>query len=1093
MIKRKRENPLIKFLFGKEEQKIVETIETGVREEPENRQSTQIQTQPDVRPERTVSRKGTHPLPFLSKESATEGKESTPVEETDSLEISDEQISAEATEAIEQFISEYPEQSVGEEILTAKEDSDVVEEAVIADIEQALNETAIDLEFLPDAGVTEASPSGKGPLFDAIDFEAKTHEKLPPESSKQTVVSPSVTDSFFVASNASDLSRLILNKVEPVVFAESPIFATPDRELAALDLLSEPEAESAESEESDVYEDLSWELDISEFEVLEASDAAETKQPEDQFSEGEDVQDVILAESAPEEDLIEFEDDLIDLEEESATEETEPPVTIDFSPFEDELAADISYPVLEKPTHFETETVEEEEITETGYPDIDKEASQITASALGIEATEVKEAAEITHSNLEKETSLEAKSAAEDETADAELFALTDEPSDDLTYEAPALLEDAAYVSDIDERDLAETDPKKIEEGEFTALQAEAVSVSEADIETDKDIKNENLALKVEAPVKPDEGVLEKEESGQRNIFDFLQSLKISGEAASDMEDATDEVSADADESYTADAEISDDTPESLENATTGVKQPEKLENESDSAVSVDDLLQMLGQSESYTSDEEVFTFPDSEGNLSDLEDLSVRAAQLRDDSADGSTLDLGSAIFNNEQEITTGSDSEKEMAFSGEELTEPVSTRSPKRVSSLFETPESPETSDKKTDEILESEEEVESEEDEQTEDDVPASGEFHFDSYRDVTVKGDYSASSIIPGDAVVGEVSVGSLAETGLETGTDYFEDEVEPEAETEPFGETDQIVEKQLTGSGLAALIETEILEELPPLQEDQELQEKDYQEIRSLFDDAHIALDQEQEDSDFSFGFEQLQSVEEPEQVRLLFELAYDGIVSPEEIDEYVDEVETAPKELEAKDLSNTLEQTRKELSAPRLTLKGSSMARAKKPSEIYGTEPRLRRIKKPDIFRRLGATLVDIVGTGIFAAVLTVIGLYFIDPAFTAALFSGIEVRTVHQYLVAEVAVLSFLLSLILYPLFFYLKYKKTPGNMLTDTVLVSKDINELTFYQISLRALLFPLSLLCFGYLPLITGRGSLHDWGSFTALTRNRRQANL
>lgn len=231
-----------------------------------------------------------------------------------------------------------------------------------------------------------------------------------------------------------------------------------------------------------------------------------------------------------------------------------------------------------------------------------------------------------------------------------------------------------------------------------------------------------------------------------------------------------------------------------------------------------------------------------------------------------------------------------------------------------------------------------------------------------------------------------------------------------------------------------------------------------------------------------------------EELELLFEIASDGVVSQEaERLLALDAFKSSGAELRAERLGKILSSVEKLIDAPVFGLRGAraeklkagfrSLVGAQGTGMIVMSSGRIRQAK---LKSRLLSALTDLglcLAAGLACSLLYAT---FFEPDFMGKLFGTSELEAVDVVMPGAVAAAFALTALLIYPILSIYLSKRTVGMSVAGLQIVSDGGQKLELENILVRSLSFPLSLLCFGWLPLLVARQPLHDRLAKTLVSR-------
>lgn len=256
------------------------------------------------------------------------------------------------------------------------------------------------------------------------------------------------------------------------------------------------------------------------------------------------------------------------------------------------------------------------------------------------------------------------------------------------------------------------------------------------------------------------------------------------------------------------------------------------------------------------------------------------------------------------------------------------------------------------------------------------------------------------------------------------------------------------------------------------------------ETNALYDLAQDELSSVDEEAAFSLSQDELLAPEHSDAVNVLFDLADEVIRDPSRESSLVEQgTRSEERQLESAGLSGMLARIEKRISLPVFGLK-SVMADAKQRSEKAEHEETAPQLESASLMDRISAFLWD-------TAVILLIAV-----AGSAGIMRAIEGKsllaalnssdTIELTLPLTITVALALILSVLYWFFALTTYKNTLGNMLSGLIIVSETYRRPRLSHIIVRALSAPLSLVCFGYLPVLFGRRSMLDRLSRTLVCR-------
>jgi uncharacterized RDD family membrane protein YckC len=137
-----------------------------------------------------------------------------------------------------------------------------------------------------------------------------------------------------------------------------------------------------------------------------------------------------------------------------------------------------------------------------------------------------------------------------------------------------------------------------------------------------------------------------------------------------------------------------------------------------------------------------------------------------------------------------------------------------------------------------------------------------------------------------------------------------------------------------------------------------------------------------------------------------------------------------------------------------------------------------REVTIPSVMRRLCSTVFDFVHYLIFAFLTFGLHLWTSNPVLAdTALSNPFSIELAGQITLGSTFAIHLILWMVLYPIFTFGFIGETPGFKVSGIELICENGEELKWYHLVCRSLLMPVSLLFFGYLPVLIRKRTLHD----------------
>lgn len=252
-------------------------------------------------------------------------------------------------------------------------------------------------------------------------------------------------------------------------------------------------------------------------------------------------------------------------------------------------------------------------------------------------------------------------------------------------------------------------------------------------------------------------------------------------------------------------------------------------------------------------------------------------------------------------------------------------------------------------------------------------------------------------------------------------------------------------------------------------------------LEGSLDEAHLELGVLRDETPVEFTQEYLRSDTRDESVETLFNLAYEVVAHPELESKLVEEFTTSEKRhVESKTLATQLAQVERRISLPVFGLRSLKERRAAEREEA------VRELEPATIGDRLSAFAIDVLCTILAGFAIVVVLAAIVDPKFFERIENILDASTADLLTFGSLVLAATALLSILYPLFCLLIANRTFGQKLCKIRVVTELGRTARVSHVMVRSLSFPLSLLLFGYAPLLRGRRPLHDLLARTKLCR-------
>lgn len=267
-------------------------------------------------------------------------------------------------------------------------------------------------------------------------------------------------------------------------------------------------------------------------------------------------------------------------------------------------------------------------------------------------------------------------------------------------------------------------------------------------------------------------------------------------------------------------------------------------------------------------------------------------------------------------------------------------------------------------------------------------------------------------------------------------------------------------------------------------------------VWDLYDEVRLSISDSERDAGFELGTAQFFNAENREETEVLFELAMHSLDNPEELESLLQKFVTSEeRQVESSALAETLKKTEDAIDVPLLSLKHNNSAlleqirKSLDKSRSGSVDVFSVNTKKPSQAGpavRLAASAIDLTATMVFAALLAGVICLLFTPELKEKALRINELQFYEILPVLSLMLVSLIVSLFAYPITFLLIFERTIGNFLTSTRILRGNYKKLKTANIIIRSLIFPLSLLCFGWVPVLFNRLSMHDYLAGTRVVR-------
>lgn len=265
----------------------------------------------------------------------------------------------------------------------------------------------------------------------------------------------------------------------------------------------------------------------------------------------------------------------------------------------------------------------------------------------------------------------------------------------------------------------------------------------------------------------------------------------------------------------------------------------------------------------------------------------------------------------------------------------------------------------------------------------------------------------------------------------------------------------------------------------------------HDEMSRLFDQAVNELRAVSFDS-FEVSYGDVLKREDREDIELFFSLAKDTLLTPETDQVFKDRKTVVKEVIESEYLKEQVSEAERAMRSPVYSLKkgNATPLQTREVSQASLASTYSGRVQLASALRRIAASLIDFSFFVVVVVVSTLLALQLFDGDIFVSLFlvqtDGplVQVATTF-YLLLSLALWSFL-----YPLITPAMFGEQLGHRLCGLKTIRIDGKSASLLDFTVRSACFPLSLIVFGFLPLLFGRRTLHELLSGTLLLTPERK---
>ncbi len=247
-------------------------------------------------------------------------------------------------------------------------------------------------------------------------------------------------------------------------------------------------------------------------------------------------------------------------------------------------------------------------------------------------------------------------------------------------------------------------------------------------------------------------------------------------------------------------------------------------------------------------------------------------------------------------------------------------------------------------------------------------------------------------------------------------------------------------------------------------------------LSHLFLEAWNEITLNQNDVTTELHFEQLREVKNTEQTKLLFDMSYEAIIDPDSEKGYAADIQKSEsRHVKAEALEQQLHGIERMINAPLLTLKAlKARSEADRLKEITESPVSVVPATRRQIF---WAGILDLFFYCFGAAFIAATYLTFTDSDLWFDLWNAEQINLLRVIAPVTLWVTLTIIALWTMPLISLLAWGKSLGQSSMGVQLLNKNGKKLRLSNIVVRSFCYPLFLACFGYLPVLWKKASLHD----------------
>jgi len=286
-----------------------------------------------------------------------------------------------------------------------------------------------------------------------------------------------------------------------------------------------------------------------------------------------------------------------------------------------------------------------------------------------------------------------------------------------------------------------------------------------------------------------------------------------------------------------------------------------------------------------------------------------------------------------------------------------------------------------------------------------------------------------------------------------------------------------------GTGEEHLEEMEMNTEADEVEKD----ESDNEDISQLFEASMSSIP---ENEDFEISLSQFCTPGNPE-ITVLFDLANQSIENPNSLENIVENVSTSDKrEVDTGDLGEILHQAEESISKPILTISAKYDKERDKIRRALGSDTdddvyaaNLRKHIAAGSMRRLASWSIDtLVALGCGFAI-TIVLSFLLFPELRESFLNFTHLDFYEALPILTLTIVSTLFTLIAYPILSQVFLHKTLGAKICSIKILNDNFKLPSVASIIVRCAVFPLSMICGGFINIMLGRRALHEMLSKTS----------